>query len=324
MFQVGLESNSCHTTEKLLELASSTGYQFIKANLLHLNTDLYKETPALPLTLVNIKTIHQRDVMATINCCDLDSIDGNQSRKSQLLFTKQIEWAQHLGLNQVVFEIPTGQLTNFSRTLMHSINVISFSRLWLKVGICDWNQFNTTRMACGSHKRLNVLLDFNETESNCMIDFEQWVAEPVQGISLAISRFIKNEKGYPVLSKLHQEWIIKLLTVADTQVPFKIIVNLAGEKVHFTGGLASIQQYLNHLFGRARGIIENTCIYKSFGQEFYHVLQVPLQPLYHNLASATYEVFEQDPVKYNLYEVAIFKAICDWNPSGGKESDLVW
>ena len=33
----------------------------------------------------------------------------------------------------------------------------------------------------------------------------------------------------------------------------------------------------------------------------------------HNLESATYEVFEKDPVKYNLYENAIYEALLD-NP----------
>ena len=41
-------------------------------------------------------------------------------------------------------------------------------------------------------------------------------------------------------------------------------------------------------------------------------LQAPLQPLTDNLESLTYEVFEKDPVKYDLYEKAIFKALIDW------------
>ena len=42
---------------------------------------------------------------------------------------------------------------------------------------------------------------------------------------------------------------------------------------------------------------------------FLHVSQLPLQPLKDNLESATYEVFEKDPVKYVQYENAVCGAI---------------
>ena len=40
-------------------------------------------------------------------------------------------------------------------------------------------------------------------------------------------------------------------------------------------------------------------------------LQTPLQPLEFNLESATYEIFEKDPVKYGNYERAIELALRD-------------
>ncbi|OAA57476.1 protein methyltransferase [Niveomyces insectorum RCEF 264] len=45
---------------------------------------------------------------------------------------------------------------------------------------------------------------------------------------------------------------------------------------------------------------------------FQDWLQSPLQPLADNLESATYEVFEGDPVKYDQYEMAIAAAMADW------------
>lgn len=41
------------------------------------------------------------------------------------------------------------------------------------------------------------------------------------------------------------------------------------------------------------------------------VIQAPLQPLMDNLESSTYEVFEQDPIKYLRYEQAIALALKD-------------
>lgn len=40
-------------------------------------------------------------------------------------------------------------------------------------------------------------------------------------------------------------------------------------------------------------------------------LEIPLQPLYDNLDSYTYEVFEKDPVKYIFYQRAIEQALLD-------------
>jgi len=46
--------------------------------------------------------------------------------------------------------------------------------------------------------------------------------------------------------------------------------------------------------------------------QFQDWLQPPLQPLADNLESATYEVFEGDPVKYDQYEKAITEAMAEW------------
>ena len=51
---------------------------------------------------------------------------------------------------------------------------------------------------------------------------------------------------------------------------------------------------------------------EKYGSGYQDYLQVPLQPLTNNLESLTYEVFEKDPVKYDLYEEAIRKTLRDW------------
>lgn len=40
-------------------------------------------------------------------------------------------------------------------------------------------------------------------------------------------------------------------------------------------------------------------------------LQAPLQPLQDNLESATYEVFEKDATKYELYSEAVYRTLLD-------------
>lgn len=68
-------------------------------------------------------------------------------------------------------------------------------------------------------------------------------------------------------------------------------------------------------------------VVERFGSGYQDYLQSPLQPLTDNLESITYEVFEKDPVKYNLYERAITAALQDWialgKPGSGPDSRIV-
>jgi len=44
-------------------------------------------------------------------------------------------------------------------------------------------------------------------------------------------------------------------------------------------------------------------------------LQIPLQPLHDDLESQTYDCFEKDPVKYELYREAVAQALTDLIPT---------
>ena len=53
-------------------------------------------------------------------------------------------------------------------------------------------------------------------------------------------------------------------------------------------------------------------LFKYFSYTDY--LEIPLQPLYDNLDTGTYEVFEKDPVKYFFYQQAIEQVLIDKVP----------
>ena len=68
---------------------------------------------------------------------------------------------------------------------------------------------------------------------------------------------------------------------------------------------AVLRRYIQFL-GMRRAVVTPQ---EEFEAPFYDYLQMPLQPLKDNLESATYEVFEKDPVKYVQYELAVCGAI---------------
>lgn len=71
-------------------------------------------------------------------------------------------------------------------------------------------------------------------------------------------------------------------------------------------------QYLCHVFKTHDKLDEEDKIEVSYR----NYLQSPLQPLADNLESATYEVFENDKIKYDIYEDSLYKAFLDKKAHG--------
>lgn len=135
----------------------------------------------------------------------------------------------------------------------------------------------------------------------------RWTAEPVKHIWLPATAFIPNAKGYPVLSKACQAFIRGM----TKQSPTFILADTDSGR-HTSGGQNAYLQYVRHITSQAspnstispQGPAEVASGYGDF-------LQAPLQPLMDDLGSATYDVFERDPVKYRQYEEALYLAVVE-------------
>jgi protein arginine N-methyltransferase 5 len=155
----------------------------------------------------------------------------------------------------------------------------------------------------------------------------RWFAEPVRMLAFEDRNFVSNAKGYPVLSKSHQQLITQFMKIRPT--PYIVLCDIdpiikpgsnnsaegSGFLSMMTGSGAKKPKdltphltYLRHLESTQPAL---TAI-ERFGSGYQDYLQAPLQPLSDNLESTTYEVFEKDPVKYEWYEKAISAALEDW------------
>ncbi|KAL4887505.1 PRMT5 arginine-N-methyltransferase-domain-containing protein [Aspergillus karnatakaensis] len=194
-----------------------------------------------------------------------------------------------------------------------------------------WDAWDAIRRTCKYHARLFVALSLSKHLPPMSVQ-SRWHSEPVHLFAIDPSTFIKNQKGYPVLSKGHQALISRFMrlrtapwillcdvgpipgveadTSAASTLPGSEYPSLAqaatSNKKHIdpTPHLS----YMRNLQQRQppRSAIER------FGTGYQDYLQAPLQPLTVNLESITYEVFEKDPIKYEWYERAIAKALSDW------------
>ncbi|MCJ1394856.1 methyltransferase protein [Xylographa bjoerkii] len=174
----------------------------------------------------------------------------------------------------------------------------------------------------------------------------RWYSEPVKLLAMVPDTFNYNKHNKPVLSESLKAFITRLMRVKVTpwillcdvgpvpglddpeaRVPVSdgflspdTVADAAGSPTpaeaasrfnstsKHTDDLTPHLSYIRWLQRRQppRTIVE------KYGSGYQDYLQVPLQPLTDNLESMTYEVFEKDPVKYDLYELAVRQALRDW------------
>lgn len=76
---------------------------------------------------------------------------------------------------------------------------------------------------------------------------------------------------------------------------------------HPNDDLDSYYQYLCHVF-KTHDTLDSE---DKIEVAYRNYLQSPLQPLADNLEAATYETFENDTIKYDIYEESLYKAFMD-------------
>ncbi|WFD04459.1 type II protein arginine methyltransferase [Malassezia obtusa] len=164
-----------------------------------------------------------------------------------------------------------------------------------------WETWETIQTLCHYHPQLHVALDLSMPlpPTTSML---RWSAEPVSLLWLPSTSFLANAKGYPVLSKSAQRLVRELLPRTPTVV---LSDTTAPPAQHTRGGPRAYLQYVQHLVRTAPAPSK----IEAFARGYADHLQAPLQPMAVDLGAATYDVFESDPVKYALYEDALFQAL---------------
>lgn len=181
----------------------------------------------------------------------------------------------------------------------------------------------------------------------------RWHSEPLRLICFSEKTFVLNPKGYPAFTHSNQElltqymrirnppWIL-LMDVGPIPEPNKPELSTAvpngwqpsGEAVGSSSSAPTPAEagqtwrqdskkpvnlgptpYVVYLRKLQQKQPPKTVL-QRFGAGYQDYLQSPLQPLTDNLESITYEVFEKDPVKYDLYYQAIAQALIDWREQG--------
>ncbi|KAI5458564.1 protein arginine N-methyltransferase [Mariannaea sp. PMI_226] len=215
----------------------------------------------------------------------------------------------------------------------------------------SWDSWHHIRTVCNYNTRLSVALQLPRVMPEKELQ-NRWFAEPLHFLSMDRSVFQLNKGGYPTLSKHHQSLIFTYNRMKNP--PWILLCDAGPDVSHVSGDVnsgatashddfpslteAQNQQtskshwkneqnqflsYLQWLRGQQPpfSVLETPTL-----TSFQDWLQSPLQPLSDNLESATYEVFEGDPVKYEQYEIAVHEALLEWkelNKPTSKEGAVV-
>lgn len=150
-----------------------------------------------------------------------------------------------------------------------------------------------------------VIPIISQFDENIQILQDVWKIENIKGLLIDESVFIRNAKGYPVLSRVLQNQIKEIHVQNDCPIILRTGINLMSDCSCYIRWLLNPEKRETIILNESEQRL------KEFVSGFENVLQTPLQPLHDHLPSETYEVFERDPVKYQLYEEAIEAAIRD-------------
>ncbi|KAK3386979.1 methyltransferase-like protein [Podospora didyma] len=203
-----------------------------------------------------------------------------------------------------------------------------------------WDSWHTVRSVCTYASRLFVALRMPKRMPEKDLQ-QRWFAEPLHYLSIRKAVFQLNRSGHPTLNKSHQElinhymrlknapWLILCDVGPDVEaVEASKPVELSADKmaVDFPSldeakkvlkenrgsRLPPLNTYVSYLKYLERQQAPYSILETPTLVNFQDWLQSPLQPLSDNLESATYEMFEGDPVKYDQYELAIQEAMAEW------------
>ncbi|PWN40076.1 PRMT5-domain-containing protein [Ceraceosorus guamensis] len=171
-----------------------------------------------------------------------------------------------------------------------------------------WGVWELMRQITGYPTRLSVALDLGVPLPSAA-SLSHWAAEPVGLVLMPAGSFLANAKGFPVLSKAAQSLCRSLMR----RKPLFVLSGIQEPPPRHTRGTPSgYLQYLRHI---ERSAPAESAV-DTFARGYADWLQAPLQPLMDNLESQTYEVFERDPIKYQLYEEAVAQALADRSVMG--------
>jgi protein arginine N-methyltransferase 5 len=170
-----------------------------------------------------------------------------------------------------------------------------------------WLYWHQLHKASDYSQHIEIALVLTSDLPSNEAEIFRWIGEPIGFLLIEHSIFVSNRQNYPVFAKKLQD-ITKLLWQYTRAI-------LVIEPFHFDD--IRTEAYTDYI-----KYILNSIKYEIHDGEI-DILRYPLQPLYDNLDTGTYETFEKDPAKYILYQRAIEAALIDKVPQSELDTKVI-
>ncbi|CCD22815.1 protein arginine N-methyltransferase NDAI_0A06610 [Naumovozyma dairenensis CBS 421] len=192
--------------------------------------------------------------------------------------------------------------------------------------LAAWELWNTIRKICNYHKSLTVSLALPKIKTPTHV-LSRWLSEPVSCLLISSSVFATNQYEYPVLHKYNQNIIKKFQeingnsqTISGELVIILHSLDKSGDQIKMEESV--YVDYINYLLKR------NDTLLITKNKDHNDVLSQPslmppLQPHKETLSNSIYSVFENDTVKYDLYEQSIDEAMLDLIGNNTMDKNLI-
>lgn len=160
---------------------------------------------------------------------DLDAEDSMLAEQSAAAMAEELAWAGHLTVQACMLPPPPQgcRCANYARAIAQAaLSGTAGSSLWLRIPVAlptrndssttqpvvpaedPWEWWNTVRFACDHRSCLGVALEVG-LDIPLPETLARWWGEPVKAVMLRTESFVTNRRGYPTLSKRHQEFIVE-------------------------------------------------------------------------------------------------------------------
>mmetsp|Transcript_52086 Transcript_52086/g.125752 ORF Transcript_52086/g.125752 Transcript_52086/m.125752 type:complete len:587 (+) Transcript_52086:592-2352(+) len=144
-----------------------------------------------------------------------------------------------------------------------------------------------------------------------LVQIHRAVGVGIKAVSFPTKIFLTNKRGYPTLSKAHQQVFGEILKRIGRTVRCLVEGPSVHDKVDKPGQTQCLSylQYLRYLRGKDDVVAVLDTEEARLETPYLDSLQRPLEPLKDNLEFSMYETFEKDPVKYSKYQEAVYMAL---------------
>lgn len=109
-------------------------------------------------------------------------------------------------------------MLTISELINSKLSKLPYSNVWIRLPLrinnhSSWSLWNVQNTLSKNNPKLNVALQLTDETIFTDEEINQWTSERVKAILIPSEMFVMNKKGYPVLIKPIQSFLLHFITV---------------------------------------------------------------------------------------------------------------